>query len=39
MSDQYIGEIRMFSGKYAPVGWELCNGQLLTITGNEALFH
>lgn len=38
MSDQYVGEIRMFSGKYAPQGWELCNGQLLTITGNEALF-
>jgi len=38
MSDQYVGEIRMFSGQYAPVGWELCNGQLLPITGNEALY-
>ncbi len=38
MSDQYVGEIRMFSGQYAPVGWELCNGQLLPITGNEVLF-
>ncbi|QPR67070.1 tail fiber protein [Lysinibacillus macroides] len=34
MSDQYIGEIRMFSGKYAPKGWELCNRQLLSIGYN-----
>jgi microcystin-dependent protein len=38
MSDQYMGEIRMFAGGYAPQGWELCNGQLLPITDNEALF-
>lgn len=38
MSDQYIGEIRMFSGQYAPVGWAFCHGQLLPITGNEALY-
>lgn len=38
MSDQYVGEIRMFPGTYAPQGWALCNGQLLSISENEALF-
>lgn len=38
MSDQYVGEIRMFAGNFAPVDWEFCNGQLLAISGNEALF-
>ncbi|WP_135556021.1 phage tail protein [Paenibacillus cymbidii] len=38
MSDQYLGEIRMFSGNYAPQGWALCNGQLLPINQNEALY-
>jgi microcystin-dependent protein len=38
MSDQYLGEIRMFSGNYAPVGWELCNGQKLSINSHEALY-
>ena len=38
MSDQYMGEIRMFAGGYAPQGWALCNGQLLPITDNEVLF-
>jgi microcystin-dependent protein len=38
MSDQYIGEIRMFGGNFAPVGWALCNGQLLAISSNTALF-
>jgi len=36
--DPYVGEIRIFSGNYAPVGWALCNGQLLTIQSNSALF-
>lgn len=36
--EQYIGEIRMFSGNFAPMGWLLCQGQLLPISGNEALF-
>ena len=36
--DQYIGEIRMFGGTFAPVGWALCNGQLLSISQNAALF-
>ena len=28
----------MFSGDFAPVGWALCNGQLMTISQNQALF-
>ncbi|MCR8846361.1 tail fiber protein [Paenibacillus sp. SC116] len=38
MSEPYLGEIRMFAGNYAPTGWALCNGQLLSIAENEALF-
>ncbi|PYI56514.1 phage tail protein [Paenibacillus flagellatus] len=38
MSDQYLGEIRMFAGNYAPQGWAMCNGQLLPISQNEALY-
>lgn len=33
-----IGEIRMFAGNFAPLGWALCNGQLLSIAGNDFLF-
>ncbi len=36
--DCYIGEIRMFGGNFAPKGWALCNGQILPIRGNEALY-
>ncbi|HKX83980.1 MAG TPA: tail fiber protein [Pyrinomonadaceae bacterium] len=38
MSDPYIGEIRMFGGSFAPAGWAFCNGQLLPISENDALF-
>ena len=38
MGTPYIGEIRMFGGTYAPLGWALCQGQLLPISENEALF-
>jgi microcystin-dependent protein len=38
MSDPFIGEIRMVGFDYAPSGWALCNGQLLTIAQNSALF-
>ena len=38
MMDPYIGEIRQFAGNYAPHGWAFCNGQVLSITQNEALF-
>jgi microcystin-dependent protein len=38
MADAYIGEIRMFAGNFAPRGWAFCNGQLLPISQNTALF-
>jgi len=36
--DPFIGEIRMFGGTFAPLGWADCNGQLLSISQNTALF-
>jgi microcystin-dependent protein len=39
MSDPYIGEIRMFGGSFAPAGWAFCDGQLLPISENDALFN
>jgi microcystin-dependent protein len=36
--DPYLGEIRMFSGSYAPDGWAFCNGAVLLIRNNAALF-
>src|SRR3954447_26184949 len=38
MSNPYIGEIRMFGGSFAPAGWAMCNGQLIPISENDALF-
>jgi microcystin-dependent protein len=38
MAQPYVGEIRMFAGNFAPVGWALCNGQHLDISQNETLF-
>lgn len=38
MSEPYIGEIRMFGGNFAPRGWAFCNGQILPIATNTALF-
>jgi microcystin-dependent protein len=38
MSDQYVGEVRMFSSNFAPAGWALCDGQILPIAQNTALF-
>ncbi|QDZ15314.1 phage tail protein [Humibacter ginsenosidimutans] len=38
MSDPYVGEIRMFAGNFAPVGWAFCNGQSVPISENETLF-
>lgn len=38
MEDTFIGEIRIFAGNYAPRGWALCNGQLLSIAQHQALF-
>lgn len=38
MSEPFIGEIKMFAGNFAPRGWALCNGQLMSIAQNTALF-
>ncbi|WDE05961.1 phage tail protein [Thalassomonas viridans] len=38
MSEPFIGEIRMFAGNFAPKNWAFCDGQLLAISSNEALF-
>jgi microcystin-dependent protein len=38
MADQFLGEIRIFPFDFAPFGWALCNGQLLPINQNAALF-
>lgn len=38
MSDPFIAEIRMFAGNFAPRGWAFCNGQILPIVQNTALF-
>jgi microcystin-dependent protein len=38
MADPYIGEIRMFCGNYAPMGWALCDGQMLQIAQYSALY-
>lgn len=38
MTEPYLGEIRMFSFNFAPQGWAMCNGQLLPINQNQALF-
>ena len=38
MSEPFVGEIRMFAGQFAPRGWAFCDGQLLAISQNDALF-
>ena len=38
MSDQYLGEIRIFPGNAIPAGWEICDGKILPVPGNSALF-
>ena len=38
MADPFIGEIRLFGGNFAPQGWATCDGQLLSIAQNTALF-
>jgi len=38
MSEPYIGEIRLVSWPFAPIGWALCNGQLLAVAEYETLF-
>lgn len=38
MADPYIGEIKLFPFPFAPKGWALCQGQILPIAQNQALF-
>ncbi|MCZ9881462.1 tail fiber protein [Arthrobacter sp. B2a2-09] len=38
MSDPFVGEIRLVGFNFAPTNWALCNGQLLPISQNAALF-
>jgi microcystin-dependent protein len=37
-ADPYVGEISLFAGNFAPRGWAFCDGQLLAISQNTALF-
>lgn len=34
----FLGEIKMFAGNFAPRGWAMCDGQLLSISQNQSLF-
>lgn len=38
MSSPFVAEIRIFAGNFAPTGWATCDGQLLPISQNTALF-
>jgi microcystin-dependent protein len=38
MAQPYVGEVRMFAGNFAPMGWMFCSGQILPIFENETLF-
>jgi microcystin-dependent protein len=38
MSNPFVAEIRMFAGNFAPTGWAMCDGQILPISQNTALF-
>lgn len=38
MSNPFVAEIRIFAGSFAPKGWALCDGQLMPISQNTALF-
>lgn len=38
MAEPYLSEVRIFSFSFAPKGWALCNGQILPINQNQALF-
>jgi microcystin-dependent protein len=39
MSTSYVGEVRLVGFNFAPVGWALCNGQLVPISENSTLFN
>ncbi|GGB81613.1 tail Collar domain-containing protein [Flavobacterium suaedae] len=36
--EEYLGTIKSFAFNFAPVGWKLCDGELLSISANQALF-
>ena len=38
MADGFVGEIRIFAGNYAPLGWVLCNGQALSVNDYQVLY-
>jgi microcystin-dependent protein len=38
MPNPFVGEVRVWAGSYAPTGWAFCNGQILPISQNTALF-
>ena len=38
MSEPFVGEVRMFAGNFAPRSWAYCDGQLLSVSQNDALF-
>jgi microcystin-dependent protein len=38
MSEPFLAEIRIFAGNFAPRGWAFCDGQILPISQNQALF-
>jgi microcystin-dependent protein len=38
MANPYVGEIRMVAFNFAPTGWALCNGQIMSLSQNTALF-
>lgn len=38
MAEPFVGEIKMFAGNFAPRNWAFCDGQLLAISQNDALF-
>jgi microcystin-dependent protein len=38
MGEPFVGEIRMFAGNFPPAGWHFCDGALMPISENEALF-
>jgi len=38
MSEPYLGEIRMFGGNFPPRGWAMCDGALVSIAENDALY-
>jgi microcystin-dependent protein len=38
MADEILGEIRLFGGNYAPRNWAFCDGQIIAVTDNTALY-